>query len=182
MNRSQGKRAGNNKKETGTAENIEPISSREKPSGESMPQDARYFTDRFVPYLINHAASLFNMKFRKDLRKLDISVVQWRVLAVLHGEMGLALREVVAKTAIDQPTLSRVVDQLNERDLIKRAARESDSRYLSLSLTTKGEDLYHALWRLAWKHYQRGTSHMTAEETDMLVTLLRKTIDSLEQD
>jgi DNA-binding MarR family transcriptional regulator len=148
-------------------------------SAAAAPPDAAYFTDQFVPYLINHAASLFNLQFRKDLRKLDISVIQWRVLAVLHGAPGLALREIVEKTAIDQPTLSRVIDQLHERELIERSARESDSRYLSLSLTEEGEALYERLWQLAWKHYQRGASNLSAEETNMLVALLQKTISSL---
>ncbi|MBN3846613.1 MULTISPECIES: MarR family winged helix-turn-helix transcriptional regulator [Burkholderiaceae] len=183
MNTAKGNRSSGRKKESGATaapQSTGPHSSQEKTGRADIPPDASYFTDRFVPYLINHAASLFNLQFRKDLRKLDISVMQWRALAVLHGEPGLALREIVAKTAIDQPTLSRVVDQLHERGLIERAARESDSRYLSLSLTASGEDLYQNLWQLAWKHYQRGTSHLTPEETETLMMLLKKTISSLE--
>jgi DNA-binding MarR family transcriptional regulator len=149
----------------------------EAPAG-LLPQEM-YFTDRFVPYLINHVASLFNLQFKKDLRMTGMSVMQWRVLAVLRGAPGLSLREISDKTAIDQPTLSRVIDQLDERKLIERAARLSDGRYLALSLTAAGDELFERLWQLAWKHYQRGTHDLTAAESEQLVVLLQKTLASL---
>ena len=185
MNASRRNRSAGEKNET-PVKNAVPrnASSRvsDDPDSAAAPPDAAYFTGQFVPYLINHAASLFNLQFKKDLRKLDISVIQWRVLAVLHGSPGLALREIVEKTAIDQPTLSRVIDQLHERALLERPARESDGRYLSLSLTKEGDALYERLWQLAWKHYQRGTANLTESETDTLISLLRKTISSLKNE
>jgi DNA-binding MarR family transcriptional regulator len=148
-------------------------------SASTAPTDELYFTDRFVPYLINNIASLFNAQFKKDLKKLGISVMQWRTLAVLRGRPGLSLREICAHSSIDQPTLSRIIDQLVERGLIVRGSRLTDGRFLVLSLTDEGDALFERLWDLAWQHYQRGTRDLTPEETNTLIELLQKTQASL---
>jgi DNA-binding MarR family transcriptional regulator len=150
------------------------------PSVDAPPSDVS-FTHTFVPYLINHVASLFNSQFKKDLRASGISVMQWRALAVLRESPGLSLRDLSEMTAIDQPTLSRIIDQLNERELIERTSRLSDGRYLTLMLTAEGETTFEKLWALAWRHYRRGTVGLSEAETETLTRLLQKTLASLKQ-
>jgi len=146
---------------------------------EQPPWDPTFFTEGFVPYLMNRANTLWDAQFKKDLRELDISVVQWRVIGVLQGAPGIPLRELVQRTGIDQPTLSRILDQLERRELLQRGWRESDSRYLVLNLTPAGEAMFSRLWVLAWKHHRHGTASLTEDEERTLVMLLRKMIGSL---
>jgi DNA-binding MarR family transcriptional regulator len=147
----------------------------------SQPHDAndRYFVEQFIPYLLNQTATLFNQKFKRDLKSRDMSVLQWRVLAVLKGAPEASLTVISQEAAIDQPTLSRLVDQMVERQLLKRSQSTADARFLAISLTPEGEQLFDDLWPLAWKHYQRGMHELSEDETTTLVGLLQKVLSSL---
>ena len=142
-----------------------------------------YFITEFVPYLINKVANKFNHGFIKDVRASKlITVSQWRVLAVLHARPGLSLNEIVEHVAIDQPSLSRIIDQLTARGLVSRAARQGDARFVSISLTNLGRALFEEIWPLSLKHTRRGLRHLSASEQATLVGLLRKVLAGLEVD
>jgi DNA-binding MarR family transcriptional regulator len=147
----------------------------------SQPHDAndRYFVEQFIPYLLNQTATLFNQKFKRDLKSRDMSVLQWRVLAVLKSAPEASLTVISRQAAIDQPTLSRLVDQMVERQLLKRSQSTADARFLAITLTAEGDRLFDELWPLAWKHYQRGMHELSEEEAATLVGLLQKVLSSL---
>jgi DNA-binding MarR family transcriptional regulator len=138
-----------------------------------MPEGS-YFTDAFLPYLLNKLADRFNRGFSKELRQYNISVSRWRTLAVVCSHPGVSLNDIVARTAIDQTTLSRIVDQLASAGLITRGPSANDSRVLTIRATLKGEALFRQLWPVAFKHYRRGASMLSPDEEATLVGLLQK--------
>jgi DNA-binding MarR family transcriptional regulator len=155
------------------------ISSDARPAPAVAAADAGYFVSDFVPYLLNQTANLYNQAFKREVRSHGISVTQWRVLAVLHARPDLSLNELAGFTAIDQPTLSRVIDQLVDRTLVTSAPRASDGRFLAISLTAAGRALHEEMWPVAWRHYLRGMSGLSEPERLMLATLLKKVLKSL---
>lgn len=176
---SAGKPAARNGKSTQRARSASGSGAGSAPA--SQPHDAndRYFVEQFIPYLLNQTATLFNQKFKRDLKSRDMSVLQWRVLAVLKGAPEASLTVISQQAAIDQPTLSRLVDQMVERQLLTRSQSTADARFLAITLTAEGEALFDELWPLAWKHYQRGMHELSEDEAATLVGLLRKVLSSL---
>jgi len=148
----------------------------------SAPPAGDYFLTDFVPYLVNRVASKFNQDFIKDVRARKlISISQWRVIAVLHARPGLSLNEIVGHVTIDQPTLSRIVDQLIALGLVWRAPRPGDGRFVSISLTPQGLKLFEEIWPLSVLHTRRGTKNLSEREEKTLVTLLRKVLANLDE-
>lgn len=141
-------------------------------------RDTSFVTDEFLPYLLNQITNLWNRNLKGALKRSPVSVKQWRVLSVLCRRPGMSLTELVEKTAIDQPTLSRMVDQLNALGLLKRETAEGDARFLCLSLTPDGEALIEDLWPVAWTQYRAGVGDLTPEEEALLIKLLKRVLDS----
>jgi DNA-binding MarR family transcriptional regulator len=151
------------------------------PTPDRMPEGS-YFTDAFLPYLLNKVANRFNRGFSRELRQYDISVSRWRTLAVVCSHPGLSLNDIVEHTAIDQTTLSRVVDQLVSDDLVVRAPSDADARVLAIRATAKGEGLFRQLWPVAFKHYRRGVKGLAPDEETMLAHLLQKLLAQTDTD
>lgn len=146
-----------------------------------MPEGS-YFTDAFLPYLLNKVANRFNRGFSRELRQYNISVSRWRTLAVICSHPGLSLNDIVEQTAIDQTTLSRVVDQLVSDDLVVRAPSDVDARVLAIRATAKGEALFRQLWPVAFKHYRRGVKGLGPDEEATLARLLQKLLSLADPD
>lgn len=162
-----------------------PRSPKQSPVGPAAPVGPKgdYFITDFIPYLLNKVANRFNQGFIRDVKaRKVITISQWRVIAVLQARPNSSLNEIVRHVTIDQPTLSRIIDQLIERGLVTRTPRPDDGRYVSISLTADGEKLFEDIWPLTMKHTKRGTRDLSDAEQAQLASLLRRMADSLEDD
>jgi DNA-binding MarR family transcriptional regulator len=145
------------------------------------PHDTSFVTEEFLPYLVTQTSNLWNRNFKQDVKRTKVSVNQWRVLSSLSRRADRSLNELVAATAIDQPTLSRIIDQLETLGFVRRQPDKDDGRILRISLTPKGGDLLRAVWPVAWKHYRLGIADLSADEERVLIKLLQRILRSLHE-
>jgi len=138
----------------------------------------KYFYQGFTPYILNQVTNILNKRFKRELKAFDLSVSQWRVLASLTTADSLSLNEVASYTAIDQPTLSRLIDQLVERSLVRRAPRPSDGRFAEIALSPSGRDKLTKVWPMCLDMFQDVTSALSDREREQLQKILVKLMNS----
>lgn len=106
--------------------------------------------ERFLPYrlsvLTNRVSSAIARQYSE---RFDLSIPEWRVMAVLGGAAGLSAGEVAARTAMDKVQVSRAIARLVEQKRIQRVADGEDARVTRLSLTAKGRAVYDEIVPLA---------------------------------
>ncbi|MGQ4615612.1 MarR family transcriptional regulator [Nocardia sp. R7R-8] len=160
--------------------NASPSPTREK----SAPplHDTAFVTEEFLPYLLHQTTNTWDRKWKRALKRSSVNTRQWRVLSILNRSPGLSLTELMERTAIDQPTLSRMIDQLSGLGMVKREISEQDARFLRLSLTERGEALVEEIWPIAWANYRIGVADLMPEEEALLIKLLKRVLDSLQAD
>ena len=90
----------------------------------------------FLPYrlslLTNTVSQGIAQSYRRDH---DISVIEWRILAVLGRFPGLTASEVVDRTAMDKVAVHRAVKSLMARQLLQRKTDQADRRRRRLYIT-----------------------------------------------
>ena len=108
------------------------------------------------------------------LRDLDLSYSHFRVLEVLFETDGQQIGDLARAVVVRQPVLSRVVDQMEERALVRRMADARDSRITRVWLTPVGRKTFLAAWPGAQQIIERALRPISAEERDLLTGLLRR--------
>lgn len=103
---------------------------------------------RHLGYWLRCLSNFVSHTFAARLEKNDISVAQWVVLRSLYGHDGATLNEAAALVGVDKSTLSRMIDRLVQKNLVKRSGGR-DRRSLGLALTAAGKKLVLASARLA---------------------------------
>jgi DNA-binding MarR family transcriptional regulator len=73
---------------------------------------------------------------------LNLSLTQWRALAIIGMGAPATARDVVRKTGLDKGGISRAVAGLLDRGLLEKRPSMDDKRERPLSLTAKGRRLY----------------------------------------
>ncbi len=136
----------------------------------------------FVPYLLYRTSSQLNRIIRARLRKSGVNLARWRVLAVLRAYGKLNLGRIVELTVMEQPSISRIVTQLEREGLAKRKVSKEDSRVVYVSLTAAGEKAFKEIYPTAQKHQKRALSGFSKEEIDVLTGYLRRIQDNIEAD
>jgi len=96
-----------------------------------------------VAHLASRGAAL---RYR---REFGVSLMEWRIVALLGGFAPMSLRDVAKEAGLDKGQASRAVSALHARGLVVRDVDSEDARLVSLGLTRAGKTLYRGLMRAA---------------------------------
>ena len=128
----------------------------------------------------NLAFQMANIIYKLDqtlrsttLREHNMTYVHFRVLQYLWDEDGRSIGEIAKAIVVHQPVLSRVIDQMQERELVLRRADENDSRYMRVYLSETGRERYAQVWPAAKEMIDEALSVLNPKEREDLGRMLR---------
>jgi DNA-binding MarR family transcriptional regulator len=107
--------------------------------------------DREISRLILEVIPSTMRTLRQEFRlavKDELTVPQLRVLSHLNRGVSTA-SELAEIQGVSLPAISRMVDSLSERHLVRREIRDHDKRQAKLFLTPQGKELHHRSRRAA---------------------------------
>ncbi len=110
--------------------------------------------ERFLPYRLSVLANTMSAAIAGAYaERFQLSIPEWRVLAVLARTPGLSSARVAERTAMDKVAVSRAVASLVRARRIERSVEESDRRRSHLALTPRGLAVYEEVvpWALAYE-------------------------------
>jgi DNA-binding MarR family transcriptional regulator len=122
---------------------LRPESRRPRPAPALTIHDLLSYRLGVVSGLLSRSAAL---RYR---REFDVSLWEWRAIALLGADGPLSLNALAKGAALDKSQMSRVVSALTERGLVLRELDASDARGVQLTLTSRGRRVYAGLIRAA---------------------------------
>ena len=130
---------------------------------------------------VYRAASALRGHFeRTALAPHDLTWTGWMVLWVVWIWDDVEARHVAAEAGISKGTLTGVASTLEKRGLLTRRTHPQDGRRVLLALTPKGKRLMKTLFPLFNAQETVVVAPLTARETQVLSTALRKIVMGLE--
>jgi DNA-binding MarR family transcriptional regulator len=104
-------------------------------------------------------------------RKLGLSQVEWRIVALVGEHAPVSLNELADLLDLDKGQTSRNVSALVARRLMLREYRR-DGRGIRITLTVRGTDVYGQLMASALERNRVLLNGMTAQEKTQLFVIL----------
>jgi DNA-binding MarR family transcriptional regulator len=103
--------------------------------------------DRLRPLLLH-----LNRDLRREALPMGATVGQIALLAAIHEEPGLGVRQLASRERMSAPAMSGYVDRLEAARLVVRGPVEGDRRRVGLHLTDEGRRLLRSTRKLrtAW--------------------------------
>lgn len=131
--------------------------------------------DHFLPYRLSVLSNAVSREIGGIYEgDFDLSVWQWRIIAVLGETPGLTSTEVTQRTLMDKPTVSRAAASLVDRGLLRRDVDREDRRRVPLSLTPEGQAIYDQVVPQAVEREKALLSVLSEEERSKLHELLTR--------
>ncbi|MEV5281355.1 MarR family transcriptional regulator [Streptomyces sp. NPDC051994] len=131
--------------------------------------------------LINIASRALSRINDRRLRPLGLTFAQMPVLAALSKADALSQKELAALARIEQPSMAQLLARMERDGLIRRTAAQHDRRVSLISLTEAGLAKLTRVRSALLETNDQALRGFSAEETDLLVDLLRRLVANLEE-
>ena len=154
-----------------------------------MPNDTADIVDldlaHFVPYRLSVLSNRVSSAIARTYsERFDLTIPEWRVIAILGGATGLSAGDVAQRTAMDKVQVSRAIARLVENKRVARTVDAEDARVARVSLTAKGRAIYDEVAPLALELEAKFLEALSPAERasfDRIMTKLNAQADLLDE-
>lgn len=138
------------------------------------------FLEDYLSYLLARASHLIAEDFALILKQADFDRSRWRILASLSDYDKVAIGELANRVLMKQPTLTKILDRMEQENLVRRQHSKADRRSVKVVITPEGREKVAELLRQAKEHERAVLKEYSAEEEEILKRVLRTLIDCME--
>lgn len=129
----------------------------------------------YLPYLTNRVGMIVAEQFADDaLATHGLSIVMWRVMAVLASKGSQRQIDLADLTSIEVSTLSRLVSRLVRKGLVTRTRSTNSNREVTVKLGPKGQSLVSHLIPIALDFEAAAIAGLSAKDIAVLKRCLRR--------
>lgn len=134
------------------------------------------FFDSIVLPWIGKTAKMVDLFFTRRLKEngFELTKEQWVLLKILSDHNGVSQNEIACKSNRDKTSITRLVNNLERKNLLARLPSKNDKRINQLFLTTQGEKMLNEteqIWTDMVCNLQKG---LNKQEIEMLINTLKK--------
>lgn len=140
------------------------------------------FVDDYLSYLLARASHLVSRDFHAQVKRSGLGVAEWRVLATLSDGGPMIIGELARRVLYEQPTLTKVIDRMEQGGLVTRAAQTADRRRIEVRITADGAAAVAGLLPAAKQHETHLLASYSPDEVALLKSVLRMLIERLSTD
>lgn len=111
--------------------------------------------------------------------ELNLTIEQWSVLYHLWKQDGISQQELCNATFRDKPSITRLVDNLEKLQMVKRVSSDSDRRMNLIFLTKQAQKLQEESMGLAEETLNEALQGVPPERIDICKEVLQIVYDNL---
>jgi DNA-binding MarR family transcriptional regulator len=131
--------------------------------------------ERHVPYFFTHISNrLSRGASRTYLKHFGIGITEWRVMGVLAGEPDLSANQVSQAVGLDKAAVSRSLQVLVRKEIVRTTDDPTDNRSRTLALTASGLALHDRIIAVAFERERLLLECLTEEQREAFIIALRR--------
>lgn len=132
-------------------------------------------------FITGKASTAIARRLQKNLKQanVDITIEQWSVLYHLWKQDGLSQQQLCDATFRDKPSITRLVDNLEKLQLVKRVASKDDRRINMIYLTKEAQDLQEQTMLVASQTLNEALAGVTNGQIEIAKEVLQTVYDNL---
>ena len=137
--------------------------------------------DEIFNILVGKISAAINRTFLRAfvVEGIDITTEQWSVLACLWEKDKVTQQTLCHLTAMDKPSMTRLIDKLEKRNLVTRVSDNNDRRINLIHLTDAGLALQQRATQIVHQVANKTLNNITDEELNTSRIVLKKIMANL---
>ena len=136
---------------------------------------------KFISLRIGRIKRAFRVEFEKRAEALDITKPQYHVLSRLWNGDGVLTSVIAKDVCITVSTMTGVLDRLEAKGYIRRAASVTDRRAVEIWLTNEGRAMQKPLIKIIADINNKALDGFSEEQRERFLKALDKVGDNLDK-
>jgi DNA-binding MarR family transcriptional regulator len=130
-------------------------------------------------FLIHDVQRLMRKRFEARASDVGLSAAQWRLMARVAKEEGVAQARLAALLEIEPISVSRLIDRMEEGGWIERRQDMADRRVRTIHPTPKAREVFARVKAMAAEVYEESLHGVPSETRRGLVAGLNAMVENL---
>ena len=137
--------------------------------------------ERCLYFNLNAPTRKVNRIWESEFRQTGLSAPHAYVMRLVLSEPGISQKQLAEELYLDPSTVTRFVDALAERQLVRRDTSNTDRRSAAVLPTAEGKKLQKKLEKIGEGLFQAMRTRLGDKHFQELVSALREARSTLEQ-
>ncbi|MHC5251554.1 MarR family winged helix-turn-helix transcriptional regulator [Listeria kieliensis] len=125
-------------------------------------------------------AKKMHLFLSRNLADLQVTPEQWTILNIIHQKAPISQRELAGLSEKDTPTVNRIIEVLQRKNLVIREIDAVDRRKTLLSLSDKGSELTRILQETVEEACKNMFAGFSEQDLQTFATLLNQIENNIE--
>jgi len=151
-------------------------------TGSMRESPADFHLEQFLPYLVHRVGANLAEGFDEGFAEAGVSLPEWRALSILYEYGPQTMGDIARRTNINASTMTRLVGQMEKRELVKRERPVANQRTVFVRILADGREKVEFLIPRVLDYEQELSGCFSAAELQTLKSLLAKFFHSLTDD
>jgi len=134
--------------------------------------------DDSIGFVINQTGRRMSQLLAQRFAPWEMTTEQWSLLARLREEDGISQKELAFRVGKDQTNVTRILDQLERKELVVRRPNPDDRRSFLAYVTEEGRRIYERLAPLERQVVAEATEGLSDGDIAKLKELLLRVADN----
>ncbi len=132
-------------------------------------------------FITGMASTALARRLQKNFKQagIDVTIEQWSVMYHLWKEDGLSQQELCNRSFRDKPSITRLVDNLEKQQMVKRVPSKNDRRINLIYLTDTARQLQDTTMDMANQTLNEALAGVSTDDVEMCKQVLAKVYENL---
>ena len=131
-------------------------------------------THRLICRQIKMVMNSLTRRVDAHMQPLELTGMQWEPVMLLWLKRADTVAGLARISQVGVPSMTRMLDRLEEKDLLRRERSETDRRVVNLHLTPKGKKVANKIWPIVVEGMHVHLDGFKKEELNQLNDLLAR--------
>lgn len=150
----------------------------EEPGPPVFYQPDSYQPEQSVGYLMRRILNIVAQEVERELEPSGLTNAQWVPLLKLYMGSASTVAELARECNLDAGGMTRLLDRLEGKGLLRRVRSSEDRRVVNLELTDEGREAARQIPAILCRVQNAHMRGFTIEEWQLLQGLLRRILDN----
>lgn len=137
---------------------------------------------RVILFQIDQTSKIAKQYSQREFDRLGIAITveQWILMKIIDESQVLSQKDLAQLSLRDPASITRTLDLLEQKGLVRRSGFEGSRKQLEINLTEAGKDFISKHLPIIEMHRAQSLKGFTSEEIDLLGKMLKRIQENME--